>query len=63
MKPYRVQALVADADLAEPMCYDATGDFYVRPHAEGSSPATGPRNARPIRTATTATRTRRFRPT
>ncbi|TYT61428.1 NAD(P)/FAD-dependent oxidoreductase [Natrialba swarupiae] len=35
MKPYRVQALVADADLAEPMCYDATGDFYVRPHAEG----------------------------
>ncbi|MEY7851508.1 NAD(P)/FAD-dependent oxidoreductase [Natrarchaeobius sp. A-rgal3] len=35
MKPYRVQALVADADLTEPMCYDATGDFYVRPHAEG----------------------------
>ncbi len=35
MKPYRVQALVADADLEEPMCYDATGDFYVRPHPDG----------------------------
>ncbi|SEW03967.1 NAD(P)/FAD-dependent oxidoreductase [Natrinema salifodinae] len=35
VKPYRVQALVAEGDLAEPMCYDATGDFYLRPHAEG----------------------------
>jgi len=30
-----VQALVATADLAEPMCYDATGGFYLRPHAAG----------------------------
>ncbi|WP_246998974.1 NAD(P)/FAD-dependent oxidoreductase [Halosolutus gelatinilyticus] len=35
MKPYRVQALVADADLAEPMVFDATGDFYCRPHPDG----------------------------
>ncbi|WP_226040263.1 FAD-binding oxidoreductase [Natrinema sp. DC36] len=35
VKPYRVQALVANADLAEPMCYDATGGFYLRPHATG----------------------------
>ncbi|SER53128.1 NAD(P)/FAD-dependent oxidoreductase [Natrinema salaciae] len=35
VKPYRVQALVADGDLAEPMCYDASGDFYLRPHAGG----------------------------
>ncbi|MBZ6493710.1 NAD(P)/FAD-dependent oxidoreductase [Natrinema longum] len=35
VKPYRVQALVAAGDLAEPMCYDATGDFYLRPHAGG----------------------------
>ncbi|WP_254762917.1 NAD(P)/FAD-dependent oxidoreductase [Natrinema marinum] len=35
MKPYRVQALVSSGDFAEPMCYDATGDFYVRPHADG----------------------------
>ncbi|WP_254767246.1 NAD(P)/FAD-dependent oxidoreductase [Salinilacihabitans rarus] len=35
VKPYRVQALVADADLDEPTCYDATGGFYVRPHPEG----------------------------
>jgi len=35
VKPYRVQALVADSDLAEPMCYDATGGFYLRPHADG----------------------------
>ncbi|QCW04516.1 FAD-binding oxidoreductase [Natrinema pallidum] len=35
MKPYRVQALVADGDFAEPMCYDATGDFYLRPHPDG----------------------------
>ncbi|MDF9745771.1 NAD(P)/FAD-dependent oxidoreductase [Natrinema salsiterrestre] len=35
VKPYRVQALVADGDLAEPMCYDATGDFYLRPHDHG----------------------------
>ncbi|MFU8869255.1 NAD(P)/FAD-dependent oxidoreductase [Natronococcus sp.] len=35
MKPYRVQALVVDCELAEPMCYDATGEFYLRPHPEG----------------------------
>ncbi|AHF98754.1 sarcosine oxidase [Halostagnicola larsenii XH-48] len=35
MKPYRVQALVADAALEEPMCYDATDGFYVRPHPDG----------------------------
>jgi sarcosine oxidase, subunit beta len=35
MKPYRVQALVADCALAKPMCYDATGEFYLRPHPEG----------------------------
>ncbi|WP_049922812.1 NAD(P)/FAD-dependent oxidoreductase [Halopiger djelfimassiliensis] len=35
MKPYRVQALVASGDLAEPTCYDATGEFYLRPHPEG----------------------------
>ncbi|WP_226005270.1 NAD(P)/FAD-dependent oxidoreductase [Natrinema salinisoli] len=35
VKPYRVQALVAGGDLAEPMCYDATGDFYLRPHGDG----------------------------
>ncbi|RQG97993.1 NAD(P)/FAD-dependent oxidoreductase [Natrarchaeobius chitinivorans] len=35
MKPYRVQALVADSDFSEPICYDATGDFYVRPHPDG----------------------------
>ncbi|EMA41801.1 NAD(P)/FAD-dependent oxidoreductase [Halobiforma nitratireducens] len=35
MKPYRVQALVADCDLTEPICYDGTEGFYVRPHPEG----------------------------
>ncbi|WP_049926525.1 NAD(P)/FAD-dependent oxidoreductase [Halopiger goleimassiliensis] len=35
MKPYRVQALVADGDLPEPMCYDASAGFYVRPHPDG----------------------------
>ncbi|AGB15843.1 glycine/D-amino acid oxidase, deaminating [Halovivax ruber XH-70] len=35
MKPYRVKALVADAAYPEPMCFDATEDFYVRPHPEG----------------------------
>ncbi|WP_255170167.1 NAD(P)/FAD-dependent oxidoreductase [Natrononativus amylolyticus] len=34
-KPYRVQALTAAADLAEPMCYDATDGFYCRPHPTG----------------------------
>ena len=39
LKPYRVQALTAGladrkrADL--PMCYDATGGYYLRPHPEG----------------------------
>ncbi len=35
MKPYRVQALVARGDIDEPMCYDASGEFYLRPHPEG----------------------------
>ncbi|WP_290810074.1 FAD-binding oxidoreductase [Halovivax sp.] len=35
MKPYRVQALVADAAYDEPMCFDATADCYVRPHPDG----------------------------
>ena len=35
MKPYRVQALTASGALPEPMCYDATGGFYVRPHEAG----------------------------
>ncbi|NEU57462.1 FAD-binding oxidoreductase [Halorussus sp. MSC15.2] len=39
LKPYRVQALTAGydderrADL--PMCYDATGGYYLRPHPDG----------------------------
>lgn len=35
MKPYRVQALTATSPISEPMCYDATGGFYVRPHETG----------------------------
>ncbi|OVE84554.1 NAD(P)/FAD-dependent oxidoreductase [Natronolimnobius baerhuensis] len=37
MKPYRVQALVASVagELTEPICYDATDEFYVRPHPDG----------------------------
>ncbi|MXV61003.1 FAD-dependent oxidoreductase [Natronorubrum sp. JWXQ-INN-674] len=35
MKPYRVQALVASGDLEDPMCYDATDEFYLRPHPAG----------------------------
>lgn len=35
VKPYRVQALVATDGYGEPICYDATGGFYVRPHPEG----------------------------
>ncbi|ADB60182.1 FAD dependent oxidoreductase [Haloterrigena turkmenica DSM 5511] len=35
MKPYRVQALIADADVDEPMCYDASESFYLRPHPDG----------------------------
>jgi sarcosine oxidase subunit beta len=35
VKPYRVQALVADHDHPAPICFDATGDFYLRPHPEG----------------------------
>ncbi|APW96313.1 sarcosine oxidase [Halobiforma lacisalsi AJ5] len=35
MKPYRVQALVADCDLEEPTWYDASEGFYVRPHPDG----------------------------
>ncbi|TMT85505.1 FAD-binding oxidoreductase [Haloterrigena sp. H1] len=44
VKPYRVQALVADGDLAEPMCYDATGDFYLRPHTAGVLAGDGTEN-------------------
>ncbi|QLG50970.1 NAD(P)/FAD-dependent oxidoreductase [Natrinema halophilum] len=44
MKPYRVQALVAGADFAEPMCYDATGGFYLRPHADGLLAGDGTEN-------------------
>ncbi len=44
MKPYRVQALVASGDLAEPMCYDASGDFYLRPHADGLLAGDGTEN-------------------
>ncbi len=35
MKPYRVQALVADGSYPEPMCFDATAETYVRPHPDG----------------------------
>ncbi|ELY43653.1 NAD(P)/FAD-dependent oxidoreductase [Natronorubrum sulfidifaciens] len=35
MKPYRVQALIASGDVDEPMCYDASGAFYLRPHPDG----------------------------
>ena len=34
-KPYRVQALTAAGEYTEPMCYDATAGFYVRPHPTG----------------------------
>ena len=35
MKPYRVQAITATGTLDEPICYDATDGFYVRPHQDG----------------------------
>ena len=35
VKPYRVQALVGGPEIDEPMCFDATGGFYLRPHPEG----------------------------
>jgi glycine/D-amino acid oxidase-like deaminating enzyme len=35
VKPYRVQALVGNEGYDAPICYDATGGFYVRPHPEG----------------------------
>lgn len=35
VEPYRVQALVARNRYDAPICYDATGGFYVRPHPEG----------------------------
>lgn len=35
MKPYRAQALTATGSFDGPMCYDASGDFYVRPHETG----------------------------
>ncbi|MCT9095810.1 FAD-binding oxidoreductase [Haloarchaeobius sp. HME9146] len=35
MKPYRVQALTASDELEIPICYDATGGFYLRPHPDG----------------------------
>ena len=34
-KPYRVQALTAVGEYPEPICYDATAGFYVRPHPTG----------------------------
>jgi glycine/D-amino acid oxidase-like deaminating enzyme len=36
VKPYRVQALVTEpTDRTLPMCYDATGGYYIRPHESG----------------------------
>jgi sarcosine oxidase subunit beta len=35
MKPYRVQATTADGAYDGPMVHDATGGFYLRPHADG----------------------------
>ena len=36
LKSYRVQALVHRFDPTEiPMCYDATGGYYLRPHPQG----------------------------
>lgn len=38
LKPYRVQALVTDpvpTSETVPMCFDATGDYYFRPHTGG----------------------------
>jgi sarcosine oxidase subunit beta len=35
LKPYRVQALTAAVDYDGPMCYDASGGFYLRPHPTG----------------------------
>lgn len=35
MKPYRVQAITASAAPQKPICYDATAEFYVRPHPTG----------------------------
>ncbi|THE66151.1 FAD-binding oxidoreductase [Salinadaptatus halalkaliphilus] len=35
MKPYRVQALVASHSLSEPMWFDASATYYVRPHPAG----------------------------
>lgn len=35
VKPYRVQASVADQQYQGPMCFDATSEFYFRPHPDG----------------------------
>jgi len=35
MKPYRVQAATYATEYDGPMTYDATGGFYLRPHADG----------------------------
>jgi glycine/D-amino acid oxidase-like deaminating enzyme len=35
MKPYRVQALVGQASVTEPMWYDTTAACYARPHPDG----------------------------
>jgi sarcosine oxidase subunit beta len=36
VKPYRVQALVTEsADVRTPMLFDASNEFYLRPHGEG----------------------------
>ena len=35
LKPYRVQALTGGPAYDGPMCYDATGGYYLRPHPAG----------------------------
>ncbi|WP_410765413.1 NAD(P)/FAD-dependent oxidoreductase [Haloferax sp. DFSO60] len=35
LKPYRVQALVADCEYSGPIVYDATDESYLRPHPRG----------------------------
>jgi glycine/D-amino acid oxidase-like deaminating enzyme len=50
LKPYRVQALVADAaGYDAPMLFDATSEVYCRPHPEGllAGDGTVPREADP----------------
>jgi sarcosine oxidase subunit beta len=35
LKPYRVQALTTASGPDVPMCYDATGGYYLRPYGDG----------------------------